>query len=304
MDNEQTLISVVIPVYNAERYILKALRSVCEQTYRNLQIIVLDDGSTDRSKQLIESVVDERIQLVSRENRGLIATLNEGVQLSNGKYIARMDADDICLPDRFTRQLAYFESHVDFGLLFSGIEYIDTAGNVIRKKASNESREIEPVELLFGCPVCHPSAMFNMNMLTKADIKYNPDFDKAEDFELWTRLASMTKIGILSDILFQYRIHSESITSKNSHEQRNTAVRAIMKNLSNLECKKVESSLGVIYNNHQGVESTTLTMMSLSKVFFLLKQINQDFSQQKYLSKSYYLLRSKLSHREKTSLRN
>ncbi|WP_272995632.1 glycosyltransferase [Paraglaciecola agarilytica] len=301
--NHKPLISVVIPVYNAERYILKALRSVCEQSYQNLQIIVLDDGSTDRSKELIESVEDERIYLVSRENRGLIATLNEGISLSSGDYIARMDADDICLANRFAKQLEYLQKQTNVGVVFTGIEYINASGDIIRKKISNETRKIESVELLFGCPVCHPTAMFNMNVLAKCDIKYDSDFNKTEDYELWTRLINITQIGILSEALFQYRIHSESITSKSSDEQRNTAVRAIMKNLSNLDSQKLESSLGVIYNNHQGVESTVLTMISLSKVFLLLNRINQSFSRYKYLSKSYYLLRNKLSHRKQTSLR-
>ncbi|MBN24195.1 MAG: glycosyl transferase [Alteromonadaceae bacterium] len=303
MVNHKPLISVVIPVYNAERYILKALRSVCEQSYQNLQIIVLDDGSTDRSKELIESVEDERIYLVSRENRGLIATLNEGISLSSGDYIARMDADDICLANRFAKQLEYLQKQTNVGVVFTGIEYINASGDIIRKKISNETRKIESVELLFGCPVCHPTAMFNMNVLAKCDIKYDSDFNKTEDYELWTRLINITQIGILSEALFQYRIHSESITSKSSDEQRNTAVRAIMKNLSNLDSQKLESSLGVIYNNHQGVESTVLTMISLSKVFLLLNRINQSFSRYKYLSKSYYLLRNKLSHRKQTSLR-
>ena len=303
MDHDKPLISVVIPVYNAERYILDALRSVCEQTYQNLQIIVLDDGSTDRSKEIIESVHDKRIELVSRENRGLIATLNEGIQLSNGTYIARMDADDICSPDRFTHQLAYFEAHGDVGVLFTGLEYIDAAGVTLRKKVSYENREIKPVELLFGCPVCHPTAMFNMTVLAKTDIRYDPEFDKTEDFELWTRLTSKTKIGILSDVLFQYRIHAESITSKNNTEQRKTALKAIMKNLSQVNSEKVSQAVGVIYNNHQGRDTALETLKAALRLFFQLDCINPDFSHSKFVSKSYYILRDKMSRKDERTLR-
>jgi glycosyltransferase involved in cell wall biosynthesis len=264
---------------------------------------VIDDGSTDRSKTIIESVNDERINLVSRENRGLIATLNEGVQLSKGKYIARMDADDICLPDRFTQQIEYFESHSEFGVIFTGLEYIDAAGNLIRKKASNESRKIESVELLFGCPVCHPTAMFNMNVLKKEDIRYDPEFNKAEDFELWTRLASMSKIGILSNILFQYRIHADSITSKNNTEQRATAVRAITKNLSHVKSAGLNKAFSVVYNNHQGDDSLLKTFWSFLKIFFNLKRVNSDFSYKKFLFKAFYLLRGKINYKSKPSLR-
>jgi glycosyltransferase involved in cell wall biosynthesis len=303
LDNQKPLISVVIPVYNAERYILKALLSVCEQSYQNLQIIVLDDGSTDRSKTIIESVKDERIQLVSRENRGLIATLNEGVQLSHGAYIARMDADDICLPDRFTQQLTYFESHSGFGVLFTGLEYIDAGDKVLRKKVSHEIREIEPVELLFGCPVCHPTAMFNMNVLKKEDIRYDSEFDKTEDFELWTRLSSMTKIGILSNVLFKYRIHAESITSNNNTEQRETAVRAITKNLSHAKSAGLNKAFSVIYNNHQGDDSAVTTFIALLRIFLRLGRINRTFSHYKFFSKSYYILRDQLSEKSDKKLR-
>tara|TARA_R110001583_G_scaffold192819_1_gene359887 strand:+ start:3881 stop:4795 length:915 start_codon:yes stop_codon:yes gene_type:complete len=304
VEHNKPVISVVIPVYNAERYILEALRSVCDQTYQNLEIIVLDDGSTDRSKELIKSVEDERIRLVSRENRGLIATLNEGISLSSGDYIARMDADDICLANRFARQLEYLQSQTKVGVVFTGIEYINANGDVMRKKVSNETRTIESVELLFACPVCHPTAMFNMRVLAKSDIQYDPAFDKTEDFELWTRLSNITQIGILSEALFQYRIHSESITSKNSTEQRKTASKAIMKNLSLIDKKSVANSIGIIYNNHQGLESAILTVKSLTKIFFLLSRINRGFSHRKYLSKSYYLMRDKLSKGKKNSLRN
>ncbi|MEM5498183.1 glycosyltransferase [Paraglaciecola mesophila] len=304
MDHDKPLISVVIPVYNAEHYILKALRSVCEQTYQNLQIIVIDDGSTDHSKDVIESVHDPRIELISRENRGLIATLNEGVQRSDGEYIARMDADDICFPDRFARQQLYFEAHAGFGVLFTGLEYIDASGKVMRKKVAHENREIKPVELLFGCPVCHPTAMFNMNVLAKPDIRYDSEFDKTEDFELWTRLASKTKIGILSEVLFQYRIHSESITSKNNAEQRETALKAIMKNLSHLDSEKVTRAIGTLYNNHQGQYSALTTLLAALRLFFQLSRINRTFSHYKFLTKSYYVLRDQFSKKDGKTLRD
>tara|TARA_R110000765_G_scaffold413450_1_gene513516 strand:+ start:252 stop:1163 length:912 start_codon:yes stop_codon:yes gene_type:complete len=302
--NENTpLVTVVVPVFNAERYIYKALKSVCEQTYTNLEIIVLDDGSSDGTRRIIESIDDVRIKLISRENRGLIATLNEGVTASKGTYIARMDADDICLPDRFARQVEFFQNNKGFGVLFTGIEYIDASDDIIRKKIAHETRTIKSVELIFGCPLCHPTAMFNMSELTKSDLRYDLEFDKTEDFELWTRLILKTEIALLGDVLFQYRIHSDSITSNNNVEQRKTALRAIERNLSEIKSNKVIRSLGVIYNNHQGGDSFLRTLKAIFIVYINLNKINVGFSNHKFLSKSYYLLRNKLKRNSNISLR-
>lgn len=133
MNPTPPLISIVIPVYNAERFIEKAIESICNQSYKNIEIIVIDDGSIDESLQIIKSIRDDRIRIISRENRGLIASLNEGINLSRGSYIARMDADDISSPIRIEQQVKYFEHHIDCGVLFTGLEYIDENGNIIRK---------------------------------------------------------------------------------------------------------------------------------------------------------------------------
>ena len=112
------LVSVIIPVFNAELYIQEAVESICRQTYKELEIIIVDDGSTDGTLQILKSFNDQRINLIARENRGLISTLNECVALSTGAYIARMDADDICRPMRIERQVKYLENHKDIGVLF------------------------------------------------------------------------------------------------------------------------------------------------------------------------------------------
>ncbi|MCQ8847217.1 glycosyltransferase [Alteromonas stellipolaris] len=306
MASEQPLISVVMPVYNAQNYILDALKSICDQTYQNLEIIVIDDGSTDSSKELIQSIadIDNRLKLISRENKGLISSLNEGIEVSKGQYIARMDADDLSHPERLSRQIDYLEKHPEVGVIFSGIEYIDEYGKIIRKKISSKTRAIEPVELLFGCPVCHPTAMFNMNKVTKIEIRYDHNFKNAEDFELWTRIISAHSISIMNEVLFQYRIHSGSITSQNSDSQRKMAVNAIVKNLSSLSnSKKLKRYFFVVYNNHQGNESRHVTLNAIAFLFIRLKFINYNFSLYKYATKSYYLVRDKLKSSKKVSLR-
>lgn len=297
------LISVIIPVYNAERYIKQALDSICNQTYKNLEIIIIDDGSSDQSKTIIETYQDKRLRFISRENRGLISSLNEGINICKGKYIARMDADDISSQERLEKQLQFLKNNNDVGAVFTGIEYIDETGSIIRSKVSKKTRSVEPVELLFGCPLCHPTAMFDMTKLSVNDILYDSNFHLAEDFELWTRLVSNTKIALLDEVLFSYRIHSNSITTRNSGKQRLVATRAIIKNLTTRASKSVILSLGVIYNNHLGNESAYKTMVSVLNVGLRLKRINSNFSLKKYLTKSYYLMRNKFKWKSGKGLR-
>mgnify|MGYP000566060546 FL=1 len=298
MESTSPLISVIIPAFNAELYIQEALKSVCSQTYLNLEIIIIDDGSSDRTREIIEQFQDTRILLISRENRGLIATLNEAIEISRGDYIARMDADDICLGTRLDRQVQYLRKHHNIGLLFTGIEYVDENGRELRKKVSAKSRKLEPVELLFGCPVCHPTAMFDMTKLKKSDIQYDKAYCLAEDFELWTRLVNITEIGIINEVLFKYRIHPNSITSKNNEKQRIVASKAIVSNLS-YKCKtSMSNHLYAIYNNHLGNESNLKTLVSLVYVGIMLKKLNSEFTYKKFLSKSYYLIRVKFKKRK------
>jgi glycosyltransferase involved in cell wall biosynthesis len=294
MSNIQPLISVIIPVFNAERYIDLALNSVCNQTYPNLEILVIDDGSSDQSREIIESINDERIKFYSRENRGLISTLNEAIELSKGQYIARMDADDICFKTRFEKQVEFLKSNKDIGVAFTGIECVNEDGKIIRSRVSRKTRSIQPVEFLFGCPLCHPTAMFDMTKLSKSDIHYKSDYHLAEDFELWTRLVLRTKIALINEALLSYRIHQNSITSRNGGKQRLVAKRAISTNLINNKSNSVSPCLTVIYNNHLSQESVFRTALSLIHVGLKLKSLNGNFRFKKYLINSYFLMKNKL----------
>ena len=303
MESTSPLISVIIPAFNAELYIKEALESVCSQTYVNLEIIIIDDGSSDRTREIIEKFQDARIRLISRENRGLIATLNEGIEISRGDYIARMDADDICLSTRLETQVEYLRKHNNIGLLFTGIECIDENGRKLREKVSTKSRKLEPVELLFGCPVCHPTVMFDMTKLKKSDIQYDKAYCLAEDFELWTRLVSITEIGIINKVLFKYRIHPNSITSKNNEKQRIVATRAVKENMIMSHQFSDNQYFFTIYNNHLGDESRFKTLHSLAYVALNLKKLNKKFNYRKYFSKSYYLFRDKIRKKNNKLIR-
>jgi len=208
------IISVLMPVYNAQKYIKVALESILNQTFTDFEFIIINDGSSDESLKIIEgyALQDARIKVVNRENKGLIKTLNEGLKLAKGKYIARMDADDISLPLRFERQLQYLEEHSDCIAVGTFATLIDSDGDVIGPMGSLQRHsEIDDAHLNGkGGAIVHPSAMFRRKVVLEAG-GYLDDFAYAEDLELWLRLAEVGKLANIPEALFLYRQHLGSI---------------------------------------------------------------------------------------------
>jgi glycosyltransferase involved in cell wall biosynthesis len=203
-------ISVVMSVYNGEKYLDEAIESILNQTYTNFEFIIINDGSKDRSLKIIEYYKnkDERIVIISRENKGLIASLNEGIERAKGKYIARMDADDISLPTRFEEQVNYMESN-DVVLCGTFIELFGTESKV-RKYPVSDS-DIRSF-FIFRSPFAHPSVMMDAKIVKS--IKYNKDFIHAEDYKLWAEFLQHGKAVNIAKVLLKYRVTAEQITSK------------------------------------------------------------------------------------------
>jgi len=207
------LISVVLSVYNAEKYLSEAIESILSQSYGNFEFIIINDGSTDRSLEIIKSYEDERIVLISRENRGLIASLNEGIIKATGKYIARMDADDISLPERFEKQITFMEDNHEIGICGTAvIMFGEHMHNSLWSLARND--QTIRTELLFSSPLAHPTVMIRRALLIENELFYNENFIHAEDIELWTRLAKYTKLANLKTPLLKYRVAESSVSRK------------------------------------------------------------------------------------------
>ena len=174
MTNEiEGLISVVLPAYNAESYIGPAVDSILAQTYSNIELICIDDGSTDNTLNILNTYEDERLRIVSRENRGLIHSLNEGIALSRGRYIARMDADDISLPDRLEKQLDLMRKR-HLGVVGSSYSYIDDSGVLLRTRILPESPLLNAWLLDFGSSLCHPAVMIDRKVVDD-QLYYDPE---------------------------------------------------------------------------------------------------------------------------------
>jgi len=219
MNNTKTpVVSVVMPVYNGEKYLAEAIESILNQTYVDFEFIILNDGSTDRTEEIILSHDDPRIIYVrNKENLQIVKTLNKGIALAKGKYIARMDADDISLPERFEKQVAFLESGVA-KVVFSTVELMDeqsnSRGTWSDDKTCTDLYMISKVLPKRNC-LAHPTLMMDASLLKH--YRYNSHAVHAEDYNLWLRLVSDgINCAKIKQELVLYRVHTNSITVSQS----------------------------------------------------------------------------------------
>ncbi len=202
-------VSVIMPVYNTkEEYLREAIESILNQTYNDFEFIIVNDGSTNNAEEVILSYKYERIKYVKQENSGVAAALNKGLEKADGEYIARMDSDDISLPERFEKQVNFLDNNCDIAIL-------GTAFELFGKENFTISHMMYPKILDFyhGCFLGHPTVMFRKSEFDKYGLKYNPNY-KCEDYELWSRAIKVLKICNLPDILLKYRTHDKNISFK------------------------------------------------------------------------------------------
>jgi len=231
MDNN--LISVILPVYNGEKFLRDSIESILNQTYESFELIIINDGSTDGSLNIINEYAckDSRIKVISRENKGLVYSLNEGIDLAKGKYIARMDADDISLSQRFELQYKYLEEHTDIAILGTFIESFgeDKKTSIMLEQWFNEKLNDENmyIKTSYSCPIAHPTVMMRTRF-AKLE-RYSSKYPVIEDYELWIRvLKKGYKISNIDMKLLKYRVHSKS---KSNIEKGEIAIR------QRIECK-------------------------------------------------------------------
>jgi glycosyltransferase involved in cell wall biosynthesis len=206
------LVSVVLPVYNGEEYLADAINSILVQSFSDFELILIDDGSTDGSPKILKEYEhrDPRVRVIMRENRGLVTTLNDAIDIARGKWIARMDQDDIALPHRLESQLKWLES--------TGA---DISGSWVRRFGSSDKRLVKlrqtdeaiKIEMLFCSPFAHPAVMMRTELVKH--LRYNVACEKAEDYDLWERAAEAGwKMTNVQDVLLLYRVHATQISSK------------------------------------------------------------------------------------------
>jgi len=215
-------VSVVMSVYNGERYLREAVDSILNQTFTDFEFIIIDDDSTDSTWRILTAYAakDSRMVLIRNEdNIGLTRSLNRGVAVAGGEYIARHDADDISLPERLATQVSYMELHRPVALISSGVRFIDRAGHKLNAYIPCTDRTVLRWRLLFTNPIRHPTVLWRRELVNNVVGHYDPRFVFAQDYELWVRVADHLEIGALPVALVETRRHSKSITTTENQTQ-------------------------------------------------------------------------------------
>ncbi len=213
------LVSVVMSVYNGERYLAEAIESILNQTFSDFEFIVINDGSTDQSGHILDQFQsqDSRIRVFHEVNEGLAVSLNKGLKVARGKFIARMDADDVALPRRLEKQIAYLEAHDDVVLLGAEVELF--IGHDLdlgpRGHPILESDIRRRLLLGDGGALTHPAVVFKRDVGIRIG-GYDPRFITAQDLDLFIRLSERGKVANLSDILLKWRQHEQSVSKTKS----------------------------------------------------------------------------------------
>lgn len=225
MNTESTVpaLSVAMSVYNGERFLAPAIQSVLDQTFGDFEFLILDDGSTDTSADIIRAFAarDSRIRPIIRENRGLVASLNQLLDEARAPIVARMDADDICRPERFAKQIAFLEAHPDHGVVGSWSEDIDEHDqpwNATGPDHALTNEEMQQVAERGGQLLVHPAVMYRKDIVQRVG-GYHAAFRHCEDYDLWLRLASETMMANIPERLLRYRHYAGQVSKKYATEQ-------------------------------------------------------------------------------------
>ncbi|MGB7161395.1 MAG: glycosyltransferase [Tepidisphaeraceae bacterium] len=216
-------VSVVMPAYNARRYVGQTIRSILSQTFGDFEFVIVDDGSTDGTLALLQhfATEDPRIVIISRPNTGIVGALNDGIARARGEYIARMDADDVALPQRFEKQVAYLSEHPECVGVGTYVETIDPYDSVLDRLVHEVEHDGIDKELMTGrgFAVVHPTIMMRTEAVRRVG-GYREPWQHSEDLDLFLRLAEIGKLHNIPEHLLRYRMHYESANHLRHEEQR------------------------------------------------------------------------------------
>lgn len=277
-------VSVLMPVCNGEKYVKAAIESILNQTFRDFEFIILNDGSKDKSAEIISSFKDARIKFIDNgKNLGLVPTLNTGLDLATGEYIVRMDGDDISVKNRIAKQVAFMDKHKGIGAC--GSSYYMLRGT--KKAVADYPKKDKEIKcfLLFNSPIAHPSVIIRASQLKK--IKYSSDYIYCEDYDLWSRLSENSELANLSNKLLIYRMHENQITGS----AENVALR--LKSLTDIRARHLKK-LGVDFSEEElvihnllsdGLKASSVLQLKAAELW-LLKIIAVN-NEKKVLDKSY-----------------
>ena len=217
------LVSVIMPVFNASRYLPEALESLAGQTFQDFEVVVVDDGSSDNSYEILQNFSKINLRIFRQQNAGVGAALARACEEAQGVFLARMDADDRAMPTRLERQVAFLQKNPEVGLLGTAISRINDLGNPLGNLFFPKDHNFICKRLIARNLFCHPTVIMRADLVSRAG-GYNPSRRVLDDYDLWLRMVGISKMANLDEILLEYRVHS---ASESSCYQRNLLWRGI-----------------------------------------------------------------------------
>mgnify|MGYP000850083554 FL=1 len=226
------LVSVVIPCYNGEKYLNQCIESVLNQTYENIEIILVDDASKDRTYKIVSQIKDSRLKVIrNTKNRGIVYSLNRGIAEAKGKYIARLDADDMMLPNRIALQVDFLDKNPTYAMVGSNHIVVDEQDNILQYVSYPETNaEIQLFKYFFNS-FSHPTVMFRSFVFK--EFLYYDVYSYCEDYALWFDISRKYKVGNIPQYTTYYRLHKENLSLKNQKKQQESALELVLDNLEN-----------------------------------------------------------------------
>lgn len=273
-------ITVLMPVYNGDKYLRESIDSILNQTFTNFEFIIIDDGSTDKSPEIIDFYAkkDSRIKFLSNlRNFGLIYTLNRGIQEAKTNYIARMDQDDVSLPYRFEKQVQFLNQNPKISVLGTSIILFDENLNIIRKLILPSESFLIKWSLCFFSPLAHPTVMFRRSMLLEVGT-YNMKFKHVEDYELWLRSSAKYDFHNLDEALLHYRLHTSNISVFFKKEQDKAFLSLASDYVSRLIDKHVESDVIAMLSFRSDIYNSEKSYLVIQDIYrhFIKKNAMHD----------------------------
>ena len=272
------LVTVFIPTYNVEKYVKRSIESIIQQTYSNLEIIIIDDGSTDRTVEIIKRINDKRIKVyMNSKNMGIPFTRQRGLDLATGKYFAVMDSDDLAVSDRIEKEVGILEDMPNIDIVSSDYKlFKERIKRVVKLHLSSAELKIL---LMFTCMICNPSTMFRLSKIKDNHIKYNPNYFVAQDYRFWADLSGSSNFYNIREPLLLYRTGHANISNvsrKHDGELRKRLIDQIHSDLLGQYGFKLNREQLKIFNTFFGERQKGQVPISLAKLvelrYSLIKQ--------------------------------
>ena len=277
-------VSVIMSVFNGEPYLSQAIESILSQTFDDFEFIIVDDGSKDGSSQRLDKFArqDKRIRLARNEsNLGLIPSLNRGIRMAAGQYVARQDADDISLPERLAQQVRFLDRHRDVGVVGTWMTNVNEGGKRTAWKTPTTDSLIQ-WSLIFCTSIAHATVMMRRCLLDE-DVRFRPEMTHAEDYDLWSRLSERTRFANLPHCLYLRQCHKERVSVRHADKQKEVGRAIMLANIEKLlgttfDCRLVHQ-LDKAYRGHplrngQELEEILHLVVRLYETFVARKKLN------------------------------